>query len=262
MLRALYSAAGGMQAQQSNLDVIANNLANVNTTGFKKSKTEFQDILYETTRAAGADQGGGNQVPTSLQIGHGTNLVATPKVFTNGEFYSTGEEKDMSIQGDGFFKIQLPNGQGEAYTRDGGFKLSKDGALITTDGYPLLGGIGAIQPGTSLTISSSGEVTAKNASGTTSLGRLQLYRFSNPGGLDSLGGNLYKESLASGQALSGNPNENGFGSIRQGYLERSNVKVVEEMINLIVAQRAYEVNSKAVQSADEMMAMADNLKRS
>ena len=261
MLRALYSAAGGMQAQQSNLDVIANNLANVNTTGFKKSKTEFQDILYETTRAAGADQGGGNQVPTSLQIGQGTRLAATSKVFTPGELSQTYEEKDLAIHGDGFFKIQLPNGQGEAYTRDGGFKLSKDGTLITSDGYPLLGGIGAIQAGTTITVSASGEVSANNGPTTTNLGRLQLYRFTNPGGLDSLGGNLYKESTASGQALSGAPNENGFGSVQQGFLERSNVKVVEEMVNLIVAQRAYEVNSKAVQSADEMMQQADNLRR-
>jgi flagellar basal-body rod protein FlgG len=261
MLRALYSASAGMQSQQLNLDVIANNLANVNTTGFKKTKIEFQDLLYQTTRAAGADQGGGNILPTSSQIGHGSQLAATAKIFTTGELTSTGEEKDLAIQGDGFFKIQLPDGT-DAYSRDGGFKLASDGRLTTSEGYPLLGGVGAVPAGTTgLTIAPSGEVTASTQAGTQNLGRLQLYRFGNPGGLDSQGGNLYKDNLASGQALAGNPGENGFGTVRQGYLEMSNVKVVEEMVNLIVAQRAYEVNAKAVQAADEMMQLSNNLRR-
>jgi len=260
MIRALYSSAAGMQAQQLNLDVISNNLANVNTTGFKKTKNEFQDLLYQTTRAAGAEQGGGNVVPTSLQIGHGAQLAATAKIFTTGELTATGEEKDLAIQGDGFFKIQLTTG--EAYSRDGAFKLASDGRLTTSEGYPLLGGIGAIPQNTEhITISSSGDVSATGPTGTQSLGKLQLYRFANPGGLDSMGKNLYRESSASGTAIAGNPDENGFGSLRQGYLEMSNVKVVEEMVNMIVAQRAYEVNSKAVQAADEMMQLANNLRR-
>jgi len=261
MLRALYSASAGMQSQQLNLDVIANNLANVNTTGFKKTKIEFQDLLYQTTRAAGADQGGGNVVPTSLQIGHGSQLAATPKIFTMGELTATGEEKDLAIQGDGFFKIQLPDGT-EAYSRDGGFKLASDGRFTTSEGYPLLGGVGSVPTGTTqLTIAPTGDVTASLQTGTQSLGRLQLYRFTNPGGLDSVGGNLYRDTQASGQPLAGNPGENGIGTVRQRYLEMSNVKVVEEMVNLIVAQRAYEVNAKAVQAADEMMQLSNNLRR-
>src|SRR5438094_4287845 len=179
MLRSLYSSASGMQAQQLNLDVIANNLANVNTTGFKKTKNEFQDLLYQTTRAAGAEQGGGNVVPTSLQIGHGAQLAATAKIFTTGELTATGEEKDLAIQGDGFFKIQLPDGT-EAYTRDGGFKLASDGRLTTSEGYPLLSGVGAIPAGTTtITIAPSGEVTASTQAGAQNLGRIQLYRFTN-----------------------------------------------------------------------------------
>ena len=260
MNAALWAAKTGLDAQQTRMAVVSHNLANVNTTGFKKTKNEFQDLLYQTTRAAGAEQGGGNVVPTSLQIGHGAQLAATAKIFTTGELTATTEEKDLAIQGDGFFKIQLTTG--EAYSRDGAFKLASDGRLTTSEGYPLLGGIGVIpQNTTNITISSGGDVSATGPSGTSSIGKLQLYRFANPGGLDSMGKNLYRETTASGTATAGNPDENGFGSIRQGYLEMSNVKVVEEMVNMIVAQRAYEVNSKAVQAADEMMQLANNLRR-
>jgi flagellar basal-body rod protein FlgG len=260
MLRALYSAAAGMQSQQMNLDVIANNLANVNTTGFKKSKIEFQDLLYQTARAAGAEQGSGNQLPTGLQIGHGSQPIATAKIFTTGELTQTGERLDVAIQGDGFFEVQLPDGS-RAYTRDGALKLASDGRITTSEGLVLQGGFQPIAPGTtSITISPNGEVTTIGPNGQQSF-RVQLVRFTNPGGLESLGRNLYRETAASGPPEIGNPDENGFGSLQQGYLEMSNVKVVEEMVNMIVAQRAYEVNSKAVQAADEMMQMSNNLRR-
>jgi flagellar basal-body rod protein FlgG len=260
MLRALYSSAAGMQSQQVNLDVIANNLANVNTTGFKKSKTEFQDLLYQTSRSAGADQGAGNQLPTGVQIGHGSQLVATSKIFTTGELTKTGEQLDVAIQGHGFFEVQMPDGN-KAYTRDGALKTGSDGRITTSDGYQVLGGFQPIPPGTTaVSIAPTGEVTTTTATGTQSY-RVQLVRFTNPAGLENLGGNLYRETLASGTAELGNPGENGFGSLQQGYLEMSNVKVVEEMVNMIIAQRAYEVNSKAVQASDEMMQMSNNLRR-
>ena len=259
-MRALYSSAAGMQSQQMNLDVIANNLSNVNTTGFKKSKIEFQDLLYQTARSAGAQQGGGNQLPTGIQIGHGAQPVATAKVFTTGELTQTGERLDVAIQGDGFFEVQLPDGS-RAYTRDGALKLASDGRVTTSDGLVLQGGFQPIPAGTtSISISTTGEVTTQGANGDQSF-RVQLVRFANPSGLESVGRNLYRETAASGTAEIGNPGENGFGALQQGYLEMSNVKVVEEMVNMIVAQRAYEVNSKAVQAADDMMQLSNNLRR-
>jgi flagellar basal-body rod protein FlgG len=260
MLRALYSSAAGMQSQQLNLDVIANNLANVNTTGFKKSKIEFQDLLYQTTRQPGSDQGNGNQLPTGMQIGHGSRPVATARVFTNGELTQTGERLDVAVQGDGFFEVQLPDGT-RAYTRDGAFKTDSTGRITTSDGLVVQGGFQPVPQGTTaIAISPTGEVTYSGAAGNTSF-RVQLVRFTNPGGLESMGRNLYRETAASGPAELGNPGENGFGELAQGYLEMSNVKVVEEMVNMILAQRAYEVNSKAVQAADEMMQQSNNLRR-
>mgnify|MGYP001565075556 CR=1 FL=1 len=260
MLRALYSSAAGMQSQQTNLDVIANNLANVSTTGFKKNKAEFQDLLNSSSRAAGADAGGGNQVPTGIDVGHGSRLVSTSKIFTTGEVTKTDAQLDIAIQGDGFFEVQTPDGN-KAYTRDGALKVDKDGRVVTNDGMVLQGGFGVIPPGTTdITISSSGQVTTKGSSGTATF-NVQLSRFVNPSGLKPLGHNLYSETEASGTAETGNPGENGFGSLQQGFLEMSNVKVVEEMVNLILAQRAYEVNSKAVQAADEMMQLSNNLLR-
>ncbi len=260
MLRALYSAAAGMQSQQMNLDVISNNLANVNTTGYKKSKIEFQELLYQTTRAPGSEQGAGNQLPTGIQVGQGSRPVATSRIFTNGDLTQTGERLDVAVQGDGFFEVQQSDGS-RAYTRDGAFKTSSDGRIVTSDGLPLQGGFQPVPAGTTnITISSNGNVTYSGASGASSF-QVQLVRFNNPGGLESAGSNLFKETSASGTPELGNPGENGFGTLNQGYLEMSNVKVVEEMVNLILAQRAYEVNSKAVQSADEMMAQANNLRR-
>lgn len=260
MLRSLYSAAAGMESQQMNLDVISNNLANVNTTGFKKSKVEFQELLYQTTRAAGADQGSGNQLPTGIQIGQGSRPVATARIFTNGDLSHTGEQLDVAVQGDGFFEVQMPDGT-VAYTRDGAFKTSSDGRIVTSDGLPLQAGFQPVPSGTTnITIGSSGNVTYGGANGTTTF-QVQLVRFNNPAGLESLGSNLYRESAASGPPQLGTPGQGGFGSLNQGFLELSNVKVVEEMVKLILAQRAYEVNSKAVQAADEMLQQSNNLKR-
>ena len=261
MLRALYSAAAGMESQQVNLDVISNNLANVNTTGFKKSKAEFQELLYQTTRAPGAAQGAGNELPTGIQIGQGSRLVATSRIFTTGDLTQTGEKLDVAVSGDGFFEVQLSDGS-RAYTRDGAFKTKSDGTIVTSDGLPLQGGFQAVPAGTqNITIASNGEVTYSGANGDETNFRVQLVRFNNPAGLSSLGSNLFKETTASGTPELGNPGENGFGTLNQFYLEKSNVKVVEEMVNLILAQRAYEVNSKAVQAADEMMQQSNNLHR-
>ena len=262
MLRALYSAAAGMESQQTNLDVISNNLANVNTTGFKKSKAEFQELLYQTTRAPGAEQGAGNQLPTGIQIGQGSRLVATSRIFTTGDLTATGDKLNVAISGDGFFEVQMPDGT-RAYTRDGALKTKSDGSIVTSDGLPLQGGFQAVPAGTqNITIGSSGDVTYTDSNGTDlAKFKVQLVRFINPGGLSSLGSNLYKETSASGAPELGNPGENGFGTLNQNYLEMSNVKVVEEMVNLILAQRAYEVNSKAVQAADEMMQQSNNMHR-
>ncbi len=249
-----------MQSQQTNLDVIANNLANVSTNGFKKNKAEFQDLLYTSSRAAGADAGGGNQVPTGIDIGHGSRLVSTAKIFTQGELTKVDGMLNVAISGDGFFEVQMPDGN-KAYTRDGSFRVDKDGRVVTNDGMVLQGGFGPVPADTvSVTITKSGQMTVTNATG-SSVSNLQLSRFVNPSGLKPIGGNLYVETEASGTAEAGNPGENGFGRIEQGFLEGSNVKVVEEMVNLILAQRAYEVNSKAVQAADEMMQLSNNLLR-
>lgn len=260
MLRALYSAAAGMESQQMNLDVISNNLANVNTTGYKMSKLQFQDLLYQTTRAAGSDQGAGNQLPASLQIGQGSIPISTARLFTQGSLSNTGNNLDIAIQGSGFFEVQMPDGT-RAYTRDGAFKADSQGRIVTSDGYPVQGGFQPVPSGTTnITISAAGQVTYTTASGSTN-SQIQLARFNNPGGLDAVGHNLYKETSASGTPELGDPAQNGFGELQQGYLELSNVSVVQEMVNLILAQRAYEVNSKAVQAADEMMQQSNNLQR-
>jgi len=260
MIRALYSAATGMESEQLNLDVISNNLSNVNTAGFKRSKIEFQDLLYDTVTAPGADQGSGNQLPTGIEVGHGSNPVATARVFTEGELTQTGERLDVAISGDGFFEVQMPDGT-LAYTRDGALKTDSTGRITTSDGLPVQSGFQPIPAGTtSVTISPDGTVTTTGASGTQTF-QVQLTRFANPGGLQPIGRNLYTQTLASGSPETGDPAADGYGSLQQGYLEMSNVKVVEEMVNMIVAQRAYEVNSKAVQAADEMMQQADNLRR-
>jgi flagellar basal-body rod protein FlgG len=256
----LYSAATGMEAQQLNLNTIANNLANVNTPGFKRSKIEFQDLLYQKPRASGADSGGGNIVPTGIEVGNGARVASTSKVFTQGQLTNSGEKLDVALQGDGFFEVQRPDGT-IAYTRDGSFKTNAQGQVVTTDGLPVLSGFQPIPAGaSSVAISGDGTVTVQSAQGTTSF-RLTLTRFSNPAGLRSMGSNLYEETAASGTPETGNPGEQGFATTMQGYVEASNVNIVEEMVNLIVAQRAYEVNSKSIQASDEMLQNVANLKR-
>jgi flagellar basal-body rod protein FlgG len=249
-----------MEAQQLNLNTIANNLANVNTPGFKRSKIEFQDLLYQRPRGAGSDSGGGNVVPTGIEVGNGSRVAATAKVFTQGQVNATGEKLDIAIQGEGFIEVQRPDGT-IGYTRDGSLKLSPSGQVTTNDGMPILSGFQPIPPGaTSVNMAENGEVTVQSSSGNQTF-RLTLTRFANPSGLRSLGGNLYEETPASGAPEVGQPGEQGFGNILQGYIETSNVNIVEEMVNLIVAQRAYEVNSKSIQTSDEMLQSVAQMKR-
>ena len=256
----LYSAATGMEAQQLNLNTIANNIANVNTTGFKKSKIEFQDLLYQHPRPQGGDAGGGNTVPTGIELGNGSRVVATSKVFTQGQLTQTGERMDIAIEGDGFFEVQRSDGT-SAYTRDGALKVASDGRVTTSDGLPLLSGFQAVPSNTTGTyVAPTGEVTVQTPNGDQTF-RIQLARFANPSGLKSLGANLLEETAASGTAELGNPGSDGFAVLRQGFLEMSNVNVVEEMVNMIIAQRAYEINSKSIQTSDEMLARINQLKR-
>lgn len=256
----LYSAATGMEAQQLNLNTIANNLANVNTPGFKRSKIEFQDLLYQKPRASGTDSGGGNLVPTGVEVGNGSRVAATSKVFTQGQLTNTGEKLDIAIQGDGFFEVQRPDGT-IGYTRAGSFKLNAQGQVVTVDGLPVLSGFQPIPAGaSSVTVSEDGQVTVQSSGGNQTFS-LTMARFANPAGLRSLGGNLYEETAASGTPEVGKPGEQGFGRTIQGYIEASNVNLVEEMVNLIVAQRAYEINSKSIQTSDEMLQNVANMKR-
>ena len=241
-----------------NLNTIANNLANVNTPGFKKSKIEFQDLLYQKPRQAGAESGSGDIVPTGVEVGNGTKVAATSKVFTQGQLTQTGQQLDMALQGDGFFQVQRPDGT-LAYTRDGSFKVNASGQVVTADGMPVVGFQNIQNGATSINIDSSGDVSVQGPNGTQNF-TITLARFANPAGLDSAGGNLYTETPASGAPQTGQAGQNGFGSITQGYLESSNVNIVEEMVSLIVAQRAYEINSKSVQASDQMLQNVANMK--
>ncbi len=260
MIQSLYSGATGMEAQQLNLNTIANNLANANTTAFKRSKIEFQDLLYQQPRTAGADAGGGNVVPNSIEVGNGSRVVSTAKLFTQGQLTSTGEKYNIAIDGEGFLEVQKPDGT-TAYTRDGALKVDNQGRITTSDGMPVLSGFQPVPQGTiSVSISPTGEVTTEGSGGSQTF-RVQLVRFNNPGGLRAVGGNLFEETQASGTAESGNPGEDGYGTVMQGYLETSNVNIVEEMVNMIQAQRAYEINSKSIQTSDEMLGQVAQLKR-
>ena len=262
MLRALYTAATGMQAQQINIDTIANNIANVNTTGFKQGRAEFQDLLYQNIRPAGSASSASTTFPVGLQLGLGTRPVATDRIYTQGDFRQTGNPLDLVIEGKGFFQVRLPNGE-LGYTRDGSFHRNAEGSLVTADGNPLEPQITIPIDAESITIGKDGTVSISQAGQSTSqqVGTIQIANFQNPSGLNALGGNLFKASTASGDPVTGNPGENGLGSVGQGLLEQSNVSVVEEMVNMIVAQRAYEVNSKAVRVADDMLSQINNLVR-
>jgi len=262
MIRAMRTAASGMYAQKLNVDNIANNLANVSTTGFKKAKLEFQDVLYEVMRMAGATSEVGFEVPVELQIGYGARPVATQRIFSQGNLVNTGHPFDLAIQGDGFFMITLPDGT-DAFTRDGAFKLSRDGDLVTSDGYLVTAAITIPPEAEEMFVGVDGTVTIRNAGETevTEVGQITLAKFLNPAGLTAVGGNLYLQTTASGDFIEGVPGEDGLGQIKSGFLEMSNVETVEEMVNLIVAQRSYEINSKAIQTAEDMMQIANNLKR-
>lgn len=262
MMRALWTAGTGMSAQQANVDVISNNLANVNTTGFKKSRIDFQDLMYQTIRQAGSATGPDTQLPSGIQMGHGVRQVATQKIYTQGTFQQTGNTLDIAIEGDGFFQITMADGT-IAYTRDGSFKKDSQGRIVNSDGYPLEPQITIPETATDITISADGRVTATIPGQTQSeeLGQLQIARFINAAGLNNLGRNLLAETAASGSPVVSNPGTDGAGTLQQRYIEMSNVQVVEEMVNMIVAQRAYEINSKAVTTADDMLSQAANLKR-
>ena len=262
MIRALWTAASGMQAQQKSIDVVANNLANVNTTGFKRSRADFQDLMYQNLKATGSPSTNTTQVPTGIQIGLGTRLAAVNKIFSAGDFTQTNNELDVAIEGDGFFQIQLPDGT-TGYSRAGAFKRDSTGRVVTSDGYPMLPEVVIPSTATKISIGTDGTVSVTQAgqSATSSIGNIQLAQFSNPSGLSSHGKNIFLPTDASGAATTGTPGQNGLGSITQGTLEMSNVNVAEEMVNMIVGQRAYEINSKAVQAADEMLQTANNLRR-
>jgi len=262
MIRSLWTSATGMQAQALNLDVISNNLANVNTAGFKKSRAEFQDLLYETLKPAGTSSSQDSQVPTGIQIGHGTRPSTVLKIFTPGNMENTNNELDLAIEGDGFFKIIQPNGE-TAYTRDGAFKLDRDGRIVNSDGFALEPEISIPTDAVSISVGMDGTVSVLQAGDPTpsEVGTIELARFVNPAGLISTGRNLYTTSEASGDDMTGTPGEDGLGTLAQGFLEMSNVSVVDEMVNMITAQRAYETNSKSIQTADEMLQLANNIKR-
>ena len=262
MIRSLWTSATGMQAQELNIDVIANNLANVNTSGFKKSRAEFQDLLYESMRPAGAASSADTTIPTGVQLGHGTRPSAVQKLFGQGDFENTENQLDWAIEGDGFFQIELPNGD-TSYSRCGEFKLDADGRIVNADGFLLVPQMTIPTDTVSITVGMDGTVSVIQADDPvpSEIGTIQLARFVNPAGLRSLGKNLFVPTEASGDEIVGTPGENGFGTIAQGFLEMSNVSVVDEMVNMITAQRAYETNSKVIQTADDMLQMANNLKR-
>ncbi|NOY88890.1 MAG: flagellar basal-body rod protein FlgG [FCB group bacterium] len=262
MIKAMRTAATGMIGQQMNVDNIANNLANVNTTGFKKSRVEFQDVLYQNLRKAGSASAVGSQVPAELSIGYGTKPVATNRQFTEGDLTPTGNPLDLAIAGDGFFQVEYPDGS-TVYTRDGALKISADGRIVTSEGYPILPEITIPQDATSVSVGTDGSVQVMQfgSDTPTDIGQIELARFINPAGLSAIGRNLLVQTAATGDPITDVPAQNGLGEINQGYLEMSNVKVVDEMVNMIIAQRAYEMNSKAIQTADDMAQIANNLKR-
>jgi len=264
MMRSLWTAASGMIGQQFNIDTISNNLSNVNTTGFKQTRAEFEDLLYQTLRTAGTPATELTVVPTGIQVGHGVKAAATQKMFTQGSLQETGNVFDVAIQGDGFFRIMLIDGT-FGYTRDGSFKIDSTGQLLTSNGYRVMPEIimpeGFIRE--TLTITQDGRVTVKlpGNDDQIQIGQMELYRFVNPAGLNSIGENIFKVTNASGESIAGRPGYDGMGSLIHQFLEMSNVSVVREMVNMIVAQRAYELNSKAIQTSDNMLGIATGLKR-
>ncbi len=260
---ALHTAATGMQAQQTRTDVIANNLANVNTTGFKRSRAHFEDLLYQTLQGPATLGSRDTEQLPAVQIGLGTRLTSVQRIDSQGSLEQTSRPLDLAIEGEGYFEVQLPNGN-TAYTRDGSLQVSDQGVLVTNQGYAIQPPIKVPKEATSVTISETGVVTANGMTGSASsqeLGRIEMARFANPSGLESMGQNLFSETTSSGDAIRGMPTENGNGRIAQGYLESSNVEIVTEMVDMITAQRAYEINSKAVKNSEDMAQTANSLMR-
>jgi flagellar basal-body rod protein FlgG len=255
MMRSLSIAKTGLEAQQTQLDTITHNLANVGTNGYKRSRAVFEDLLYQNIRQAGANSTQQTQLPTGLQLGTGVKTVATARNFSQGSLTQTGNNLDLAINGQGFFQIQMPDGT-TSYTRDGSFQVDAQGQLVTSSGYPVSPGITVPANTQNITIGKDGIVTATVSGSTTpqQIGQLQLANFMNPAGLDPRGGNLFAETAASGTPQTGNPGTTGLGAINQGVVESSNVNVVEELVSMIQAQRAYEINSKAIQTSDQMLA--------
>lgn len=262
-MKSLRIAATGMQAQELNVEVISNNIANMRTTGFKQVRAEFQDLLYQDIRRVGANSSAsGNIIPTGVQVGYGVKTGATSRIMTQGDLEITGKELDVAIRGEGFFSVQLPSGQ-TAYTRDGSFELDAAGNLVTLDGFQVQPNITVPNNARSITINRQGSVQVLTDTSTTptDLGQIQLSRFVNKAGLQSIGDNLYLETPASGAAIDGIADEAGFGSMLQSSLESANVNAVSELSNLIAAQRAYEMNAKVISASDEMMSATSNILR-
>jgi flagellar basal-body rod protein FlgG len=261
MIRSLYTSATGMKANQLYIDNISNNLSNVNTTGFKKSKLEFQELLYQTLVDPGSGNAEGAKSPAGLQLGLGVRSVSNQRIFSQGNMTPTGNPFDVAISGSGFLQVSLPSGE-VAYTRDGSFKVSNDGTLVTSSGFPLEPQINIPDGAHDIQIDPAGKVMVQlDDTGTTEeIGQIELVKFLNEGGLKSMGGNLFQVSPASGQPESGTPGTNGLGQVTQGFLEASNVELVEEMVNMIVAQRAYEISAKAIQTSDSMLQLANQLR--
>ena len=261
MEKTLRIAASGMEAQKMYIDVIANNLANVNTHGFKKSSIEFQDLLYEKIQLSQTTQDGQTK-PVNIEIGTGVRVIGTTKSFSQGAIENTNNPMDLAISGDGFFQVRMPDGT-LSYTRDGSFKISGDGTIVTSNGYILEPDIAIPEDAQQISISHDGrvDVTLYGVVDPVQIGEIELAKFINPAGLESMGQNLYRETVASGRPMTAEPGDEGLGRLEQGYLETSNVEVVSAMVNMISAQRAYEINSKSIKTADSMYQVVNNLKR-
>ena len=261
-MQSLSIAATGMMAQQLNVEVISNNIANMSTTGFKRQRAEFQDLLYQNLRRVGTNSSdSGTVVPAGIQVGLGVKTGSVYRIMSQGSFENTQNKLDVAIQGRGFFHVQMPSGE-DAYTRAGSFQLSPDGQIVTADGYTVAPGITVPSDATDITISNDGQVQATIPGQTAPqvLGTLELANFQNEAGLDPMGNNLFQETTASGSPTYGNPADTGFGSLQQGFLETSNVNAVNEITSLITAQRAYEMNAKIISASDEMMSVTSNVK--
>lgn len=260
MPRALFTGASGMAAQQTNIDVIANNIANVNTTGFKRQRVNFQDLFYDIARAPGSANGSQGLTPAGIEVGNGVMISSTPRNYTAGNIEATGVDTNMAIEGDGFFSVMMPDGA-IAYTRAGDFLPDRDGNLVTPDGYLLEPQITIPDQTVQVSIGTTGEVTALTNGVQSIIGNITLSRFQNPAGLVGLGRNLFGETAASSTPQAGNPGDVGFGLVRGGAIEGANIEIVSELVNMIVAQRAFEMNSKAVRAAEEMMRTANDIIR-